>query len=116
MPADDVDALNLAHTVVLEVGHDFQSDQVVLVTPRALAQTRPHAGLVHLVELSERHVHGASSVGGEVVLPRLGFFRSTETALALVHFVAEFVLAPELREPGAVLRLLNGYASPLPSG
>ena len=102
LPADDVDTLDPAHTEVLEEEHDLRHGQVVLVAPCVLAQARPNVGLVHLVELSERHVHGASSVGDEVVLPRLGFFRSTETALALVHFLAELVPASELREPSAV--------------
>ena len=87
---------------------------VGLIAPCVLAQARPNVGLVHLVELLKGHCHRAPGGGDEVVLPCLGFLRTRESALAFVHFLAELVLAPELREPGAVLGLLNGHASPLP--
>lgn len=113
LPADDVDALDLAHATVLEVRHGLRPDQVVLVAPGVLAQARPHVGLVHLVELLERHGHRAPGEGDEIVFPCLGLLRGREAALALVHFLAELILAPELREPGPVPGLLNGHASPL---
>ena len=59
-------------------------------------------GFVYLEEIAERHLHGTACAGDELVLPGLRLFRRREPALAFVHFIAELVLAPELRESGAV--------------
>ena len=112
LPLHDVQARYLGHSLFAEPGKDPRLDGVLLLTPCVLAQPRLEVGGVHLEELGERHGHGASRRGDEVVLPRLRLLWGGKAPLALVDLVAELVFASELGEPGSVLRLLNGHRRP----